>query len=90
MPKQWIKVGACSQEFDTIPVKKLIDSISQASKKTEALGWDRYQLLDIDGCYLVIHEWMNDKKAFQDYICFDTEKQAMDYLVMCGVEIEEA
>ena len=86
MSKQWIKVGACSQQFDVIPVRRVIDSITQASKKSEALGWDRYQVLDIDGYFLVIHEWISDQRGSQEYLCFDTERQAMDYLEMCGVE----
>jgi hypothetical protein len=89
MPKQWIKVGACSQQFDVIPVKRIVDTIIPASKKSLALGWDRYQLLDIDGYFLVIHEWVTEGKASQEYVCFESEKQGHDYLEMCGMEKQE-
>lgn len=89
MPQELIKVGACSKHFETIPVVVALDEIIQSSKKSENLGMDRYQLLDIDGYWLVIHQWANDKRAHEKYVCFTTEKDAMDYLDMCGIKKQE-
>lgn len=86
MPPQSIKVGPCIDVLNVIPVRAVFDGIFQCSSKNIKLGHDRYQLLEIDGYWLIIHEWMDDIRAHQEFICLETERDAWKYLDMCGID----
>jgi hypothetical protein len=86
MPLEWIKVANCSKQFETVPVKMVLYEILKPMKDAPCLGADRYQLLEIDGYWLVIHQWVSPQRSHEAYRCFAGEKDAWDYLDMCGID----
>ena len=81
-----LKAGKKQGQFEVVPVREMLDEVVSASAKSPELGVDRYQLLDIDDYWLVVHEWITATKAHQEYICFKTADDAYTYLEMCGIE----
>lgn len=85
-----IRVGRTSQMVETIPVKVVHDMIYEASEFPETVLADRFQILDVDGYFLVIQESLySDKPSQQKFKCFLMESDAWAYLDMFGIERDE-
>lgn len=89
--KDAITVGNTTMYATTVPVNIIFDEVYDPPSFPAELLADRFQIMEIDGYYLVIHELIENKvqKARQEFKCFLTLKEAQSYLEMMGVEFGE-
>jgi hypothetical protein len=91
MKKNAISVGKNTIYATTVPVNTLLDHVYNAPSFPTDLEGDRFQLLEIDDYYLVIHEmlYLEAKPAKQEFKCFTDLDDAKEYLRMFGVKVDE-
>lgn len=91
MKKDPVTVGRTTMYATTVPVNTVFDQIYDPPSFPAELVGDRFQILEIDGYYLVIHEMIYNevKPAKQEFKCFIELDDAKEYLKMFGVEFEE-
>ena len=87
MEKQMIKVGATTMYAETIPVKVLVDEVYDMPSTHPDVLADRFQVLFMDGIYLVIREILFDSETCtQEFKAFTSETDAFSYIELFGVE----
>ena len=91
LKKDPIKVGNTTMFATTVPVNVIYDEVYDPPTFPAELVADRFQILELDGYYLVVHEMIYQKiqPAKQEFKCFLGLDDAKSYLKMFGVEFEE-
>jgi len=89
--KDPVTVGNTTMFAVTIPVNIAFDEIFDAPEGTpNEIVAERFQVLEVDGAYLVIQETIfSDKPSKQEYKAFVMREDAFSYLELFGIEHDE-
>lgn len=89
MIQEQIKVGVTTMFAETVPVNVIFEELydTPGILNGNAMS-DRFQLIELDGYYLVIHEIIQDDETKQYFKCFTHKKDAYSFLEMHGIEME--
>jgi len=87
--REEIKVGCTTIWADTVPVNVLFEELYDTPGISDGHAFsDRFQLVEIDDYFLVIHEITHDDETKQHFKCFVNKKDAYSFLEIHGIEAE--